>query len=101
MKAASKSEQPVALFITNRGECNLTFKINNEQFAFPFLCSDQLSQQLILGLKFAKAFHIGTSQDANDTMPLTFNGTTFAETIPAKDIQALVFFFEAAIVTPY
>ena len=54
-------------FIKNRGECNLTFKINNEQFTFPFLCSDQLSQQLILGHNFAKTFHIGNPWDPNDT----------------------------------
>ena len=60
-------------FIKNRGECNLTFKINDEQLTFPFLCSDQLSQQLILGHNFAKAFHIGTSWDANDTISLTIN----------------------------
>ena len=88
-------------FIKNSGECDLTFKINNKHFTFPFLCSDQLSQQLILGHNFAKAFHIGTSWDANDTMSLTINGRTFAETIPAKDIQALVFCSEGAIVPPY
>ena len=88
MKAASKAAN--GSFIKNRGECDLTFKINNEQFNFPFLCSKQLSQ-LILGHNFAKAFHIGTSWDANDTMSLTINGWAFAETIPAKDIQALPF----------
>ena len=41
-------------FIKNRGECDLTFKINDEQFTFPFLCSDQLSQQLILGHNLPK-----------------------------------------------
>ena len=86
--------------IKNRGKCDLTFKINNEQFTFPFLCSDQLSQQLILGHNFAKAFHIGP-WGANDTMSLTINGRTFAETIPAKNIQALVFCSEGAIVPPY
>ena len=88
-------------FIKNKGDCDITFKINNEQFTFPFLCSDQLSQQLILGHNLAKAFHIGTSWDANDTMSLTINGRTFAEMIPAKDIQALVFCSEGAIVPPY
>ena len=27
-------------FIANKGECDITLKINNEQFTFPFLCSD-------------------------------------------------------------
>ena len=31
-------------FISNRGECDVTFKINKERFTFPFLCLDQLSQ---------------------------------------------------------
>ena len=85
-------------FIKNRGECDLTFKINNEQFTFPLFCSDQLSQQLIFGHNFAKAFHIGTSWDANDKMSLNINGREFAETIPTKDVQALVFCSEGAIV---
>ena len=42
------------------GECDITFVIGDERFEFPFLCSDQLSQQVILGHNFAKAFHIGT-----------------------------------------
>ena len=88
-------------FIKNRGECDLTFKINNEQFTFPFLCSDQLSQQLILDHNLAKAFHIGTSWDAYDAMSLTINGRTFAEMILAKDIQAWVFCSEGAIVPSY
>ena len=46
-------------FIANKGECDITLKINNERFMFPFLCSDQLSQQMILGHNFSKAYHIG------------------------------------------
>ena len=29
-------------FITNKGECDLTFVIGDERFTFPFFCSDQL-----------------------------------------------------------
>ena len=36
-------------FIANKGSCDITLKINNERFTFPFLCLDQLSQQMILG----------------------------------------------------
>ena len=50
-------------FITNKGGCDLTFVIGDERFTFPFLCSDQLSQQIILSHSFAKAFPIGTSWD--------------------------------------
>ena len=46
--------------ITNKGECDLTFVIGDEKFTFPFLCSDQLSQPIILGHNFAKVFNIGT-----------------------------------------
>ena len=47
-------------FITNKGQCEISFKIGQERFRFPFLCSDQLSQELILGHNFAQTFHIGT-----------------------------------------
>ena len=30
------------MFIPNRGECHVTFKINKERFTLPFLCLDQL-----------------------------------------------------------
>ena len=36
-------------FIPNKGECDVTVNINKERFTFPFLCLDQLSQQMILG----------------------------------------------------
>ena len=61
-------------FISNRGECDITLKINNERFTFPFLCSDQLSQQMILGHNFSKAYHIGMLWNADDVMSLTWNG---------------------------
>ena len=35
------------MFILNK-ECDVTFKINKERFTFPFICSDQLSQQMTL-----------------------------------------------------
>ena len=34
-------------FIRNKGECEISFKIGQEGFRFPFLCSDQLSQELL------------------------------------------------------
>ena len=46
-------------YIKNNEECYITFVSGDERFEFPFLCSDQLSQQVILGHNFAKAFHIG------------------------------------------
>ena len=53
-------------FIRNKGECEISFKICQERFRFPFLCSDQLSQELILGHNFAQMFHIGTLWNASD-----------------------------------
>ena len=68
-------------FIANKGECDITLKINNERFKFPFLCLDQLSQQMILDHNFSEAYHIGTLWDAGNVMSLTGNGIPFAETL--------------------
>ena len=88
-------------FIANKGECNITIKINNERFTFPFLCLDQLSQQMILGHNFSKAYHIGMLWNADDVMSLTRNGIPFAEMLPTNDINALVFCTESAVIPPY
>ena len=79
--------------IPNKGECDITFKIGGVELTFPFLCSNQLSQQMILGLDFSKAYHIGTYWMPNDTLFLTLNGEPFAETEPIKDLNALIFLF--------
>ena len=78
-------------FIRNKGECEISFNIGQETFRFPFLCSDQLSQELISGHNFAQTFHIGTLWNANDVMSLTRNGKPFADTLHTDDINALVF----------
>ena len=88
-------------FITNKGECDLTFVISDERFTFPFLCSDQLSQQIILGHYFAKAFHIGTWWDQDDNMYLTRYGKPFEQTIPSSTINALVICTESKVIPPY
>ena len=64
-------------FIANKGECDITLKINNERQTFPFLCSDQLSQQMILGHNFSKVYHISMLWNANDVMSLKRNGIPF------------------------
>ena len=89
------------MFIPNRGECDVTFKINKERFTFPFLCSDQLSQQMILGHNFSKAYHIGTLWNVDDVMSLTRNGMPFAETLPTHNINTLVFCVESTVIPPY
>ena len=88
-------------FIANKGECDITLKINNERLTFPFLCSDQLSQQMILGHNFSKAYHIGMLWNADDVMSLTRNGMPFAETLPTNDVNTLVFCMESTVIPPY
>ena len=88
-------------FITNKGECDLTFVIGDERFTFPFLCSDQLSQQIILGHNIAKAFHKGTWWDQDDSMHLTKHGNPFEQTIPSSTINALVFCTKSIVIPPY
>ena len=79
------------MFIDNKGECDIALRINNERFTFPFLCLDQLSQQMIFGHNFSKAYHIGMLWNANDVMSLTMNGIQFAEILPTNDINTLAF----------
>ena len=88
-------------FIPNRGECDITFEIPGVGFTFPFLCSDQLSQDMILGLNFQKAYHIGTYWMPDDSLYLTLNGETFAETEPIHDLNALIFCAETTIIPPF
>ena len=88
-------------FIANKGECDITLKINNERFTFIFLCSDQLSQQMILDHNVSKAYHIGMIWNADDVMSLTRNGMPFAEMLPTNDINALVFCAESTVIPPY
>ena len=75
-------------FIANKGECDKTLKINSERFTFLFLCSDQLSQQMIPGHNFSKAYCIGTLWNVDDVMSLTRNGIPFAEMLPTDHVNA-------------
>ena len=84
-------------FIRNKGKCEI-FKIGQERFQFPFICSEQLSQELILGHNFAQMFHIGTLWNANDVMWPTGNGKSFVGTLPKNDINALVFSTENIVI---
>ena len=89
-------------FITNNGEYDLTFMIGDERVTLTFLCSDQLSQQIILGHNFAKAFHIGTSWDQDDIMYMTRHGKLFKQqTIPSSTINALVFCTDSTVIPSY
>ena len=85
-------------FIRNKGKCEI-FKTGQERF--PFLCSDQLSQELILDHNFAQTFHIGTLWNASDVMSLTRNGKPFTDTQPTSDINALVFSTDSIVIPPF
>ena len=87
--------------LETKGKCEISFKIGQETFRFPFLCSDQLSQELILGHTFAQTFQIGTLWNANDVMSLTRNGKPFSDTLHTDDINTLVFSTESTVIPPF
>ena len=51
-------------------------------------------QDVILGYKFSKAFHIGTDWNKNDDMFFTMNGQELTTTISTKAINALVHLYK-------
>ena len=57
--------------IKNNGECDITFRMRTEKFTFPFLCSDQLSQAIIIGHNFCNTLNIGTVWTSPDILSLT------------------------------
>ena len=86
--------------INNDGECEITFKIGPATFTFPFLVSNALTQDVILGYNFKKAFHIGTDWNRNDEMYLKMNGQFLTTTLNTKDINALVQCAESVVIPP-
>ena len=87
--------------IENKGKCNLTFKIGSIKFTFIFLCSAQLSQQIIHGYNFSKAFHIGTTWSSDDIMSLTHQGKPITQTISTKEINSIVFSCESTVIPSF
>ena len=87
--------------IKNNGECDITFRMGTEKFTFPFLCSDQLSQAIIIGHNFCSTFNIGTTWSAPDIMSLTYEGKTIAQCVRSKGINALVFCAESTVIPPF
>ena len=74
--------------------------IGDERFTFPFLCSDQLCQQIILGHNFAIAFHIGTWWNQRwQYLPDKTWQTIWVE-ILSSTINALVFCTESIVIPP-
>ena len=87
--------------INNNGECDITFRIGTEKFTFPFLCSDQLSQAIIISHNFCNTLNIGTVWTSPDILSLTYEGRTIAQCIRTKGINALVFCAENTIIPPF
>ena len=83
------------------GECDITFRLGTEKFIFPFLCSDQLSQAIIIGHNFCNTLNIGTVWSAPDIMSLTYEGKTIAQCVRSKGINALVFCAESTVIPPF
>ena len=87
--------------IHNNGECDITFRMGSEKFTFPFLCSDQLSQSVIVGHNFCNTFNIGTVWTTPDIMSLTYEGRPIAQCARTKGINALVFCTESIVIPPF
>ena len=75
----------------NNGECDITFRMGTEKFPFPFLCSDQLSQAIIIGHNFCSTLNIGTVWTSPDILSFTHEGQTIAQCVRTEGIIALVF----------
>ena len=86
--------------IENKGECDITFRIGHENFTFTFLVSNALTQDIILGYNFSKAYHIGTNWNKNDEMYLTRNGKQLTTTVGTKSINAIVQCAEIIVIPP-
>ena len=84
----------------NSGECDITFKTGNEEFTFPFLVSSTLTQEVILGYNFSRAFHIGTRWNKFDEMNLTMNRKQLTAAISTTAINALVQCAESIVIPP-
>ena len=86
--------------IKNDGECDITFKIGPQRFTFSFLVSNALTQDIILGYNFKRAFHIGTDWNKNDEMYLKMGDRYLTTTISTREINSLVQCVESFIIPP-
>ena len=87
--------------IDNSCECDITFRMGTQKFTFPFLCSSQLSQLVIIGHNFCNTFNIGTILTAADVMSLTYEGKPIAQCIRTKGINTLVICADSIVIPPY
>ena len=78
----------------------ITFKIGPATFTFPFLVSNALTQDIILGYNSKKAVHIGTDWNRNDEMYLKMNSQFLTTTLSAKEINALVQCVDSFVIPP-
>ena len=86
--------------IKNDGECEINFQLGPVKFTFPFLVSSALTQGIILGYNFKRAYKIGSDWTKNDEMYLKMKGQFLTTTISTKDINTLVQCTETTIIPP-
>ena len=89
------------LLLPTKENVSITLKINTARLTLPFLCLDQLSQQMILDHNLSKAYHIGTLWNADYVMSPTRDGMPITETLPTNYINVLVFCVESTVIPPY
>ena len=94
IKAANDS------IIEKKENMTLLSKLGPVRFTFTFLVSNKLTQDVIVGHNFSKAFHIGTDWNKNDEMFLTMNGQQLTTTISTRAINALVQCTESISIPP-
>ena len=75
--------------------------MGSEKFTFPSLCSDQLTQSLVLGHNFCNTFNIGTVWTASAIMSLTYEDQPIAQCTKTQGINALVFCTESIVIPPF
>ena len=86
--------------IENSSECDMTFRIGNENFTFPLLVSNTLTQEAFLDCNFSGALHIGTGWNKYDKKYSTMKGKKLVTTISTKAFNALVWCAESIMIPP-
>ena len=72
------------------GNVTLPSKLGLKDLLSPFLVSNALTHDIILGYNFKRAFHIGTDWNKNDEMYLKMGDRYLTTTISTREINSLV-----------
>ena len=75
--------------------------MGTEKFTFPFLCSDQLSQAIIIGHNFCNTLNNGTVWTSPDILSFTYEGHTIAQCVRTEGNNALVFCAKNTVIPPF